>query len=124
MCRRLLKTAMIQAITIAKRLPGRCESEEPMTISILQATRAASRPRHSKGIAFGLAALVLSVGGCAPTAQLSQVPPSGVAPSVAAPAIAAGDSWTYQVRDGFTGLPRPEQRHEVTRVGGGRVEVA
>ena len=95
-----------------------------MTISILQATRAASRPRHSKGIAFGLAALVLSVGGCAPTAQLSQVPPSGVAPSVAAPAIAAGDSWTYQVRDGFTGLPRPEQRHEVTRVGGGRVEVA
>jgi len=91
-----------------------------MTTSIPQARRTVTR----KGVAFGLAAFVLSIGGCAPTAQLSQVPPTGVSASVAAPAISAGDSWTYQVRDGFTGLPRPEQRHEVIRVGGGRIEVA
>jgi len=91
-----------------------------MTTSIPQASRTVTR----KGVAFGLAAFVLSIGGCAPTAQLSQVPPTGVSASVAAPAISAGDSWTYQVRDGFTGLPRPEQRHEVIRVGGGRIEVA
>src|SRR6185295_2222437 len=101
-------------------LSPRYESEEPMTTSIPQARRTVTR----KGVAFGLAAFVLSIGGCAPTAQLSQVPPTGVSASVAAPAISAGDSWTYQVRDGFTGLPRPEQRHEVIRVGGGRIEVA
>src|SRR6185503_18107064 len=82
------------------------------------------REWHSKGIAWGLTALVLSIGGCASTPPLSQVPPAGMSPSVAAPTIAAGDTWTYQVRDGFTGLPRPEQRHEVTRSGSGRIEVA
>src|SRR5262249_43114990 len=36
----------------------------------------------------------------------------------------AGDSVKYKGGDGFTSLPRPDQRHEVVRVGGGRIEVA
>jgi hypothetical protein len=67
--------------------------------------------------------LALSLGGCA-TAPLSQEPPAGMPASVPSPSIAAGDSWTYRVRDGFTGLPRDDQRHQVTRVGGDRIEVA
>jgi hypothetical protein len=71
-----------------------------------------------------LGAFALTASGCAMTPPLSQVPPSGQAASIAAPTVAAGDNWTYRVRDGFTGLPRGDQRHEVVRVGGDRVEVA
>lgn len=77
---------------------------------------------RSNGIAIGLLALWL--GGCAATAPLSQEAPSGAPAAVSAPSVTAGDSWTYRVRDGFTGLPRGDQRHEVTRVGGDRIEVA
>ena len=73
--------------------------------------------------AIALGAFALALGGCM-TAPLSQQPPAGMPAVVTAPTISAGDSWTYRVRDGFTGLPREEQRHEVTSVGGGRVEVA
>jgi hypothetical protein len=56
---------------------------------------------------------------------LSQQSPPGAPAAVSAPAtVAAGDSWTYRVRDGFTGLPRQDQFHEVVRVGGGRIEIA
>jgi hypothetical protein len=40
-----------------------------------------------------------------------------------APAVAAGDTWTYAVRDGFTGLPQPTQLYTVTRASAGRIEV-
>src|SRR5262245_13421345 len=76
----------------------------------------------SRGLAITCFALWLA--GCAATTSLSQDPPAGVAAAVSAPSIAAGDSWTYRVRDGFTGLARGDQRHEVTRVGGDRIEVA
>jgi len=79
--------------------------------------------RIDHGFAFvGLLALALA--GCATMAPLSQEPPAGVSASVPAPAIAAGDNWIYRVRDGFTGLPRSDQRNEVTRVGGDRIEVS
>lgn len=69
---------------------------------------------------LALGALLLS--GCA--TPLSQVPPAGMPASVAAPEITVGDTWTYHVRDGFTGIPRENQRNEVVRVGGGHIEVA
>jgi len=77
--------------------------------------------RH-RGFVMGL--LALSFGGCATMAPLSQEPPAGTSATVTAPSIAAGDSWIYKVRDGFTGLPREDQRHQVTRVAGDRIEVA
>jgi hypothetical protein len=58
--------------------------------------------------------LVLLLAGCA--APLSQVPPSGMPAAAPAPDIRAGDVWTYHVRDGFTGIARGEQRHEVVQV--------
>jgi len=69
-----------------------------------------------------LLAFALLLSGCA--APLSQVPPTGMPASVPAPEIRVGDSWTYRVRDGFTGMPRENQRNEVVKVGGDRVEVA
>jgi hypothetical protein len=69
-----------------------------------------------------LLALAALLSGCA--APLSQVPPTGMPASVPAPQIRVGDSWTYQVRDGFTGIPRENQRNEVIKVGSEAVEVA
>lgn len=66
-----------------------------------------------------LAALFLA--GCA--APLRQSPPAGLPASVAAPKIAPGASWTYSVRDGFTGLMRPAEHYRVTEAGAGRVVV-
>jgi hypothetical protein len=44
--------------------------------------------------------------------------------SVTAPAVATGDSWTYSVRDGFTGLERGSQMYQVTESGKDRITVA
>ena len=69
-----------------------------------------------------LAILVLLIAGC--VAPLSQVPPSGMPDTIPAPEIHVGDKWTYRVRDGFTGLLRPDQRHEVIEVVGTFVRVS
>jgi len=44
--------------------------------------------------------------------------------SAAMPALAIGDSWTYRVRDGYTGLARPDRRLRVTGADSNRVRVA
>ena len=41
----------------------------------------------------------------------------------AAPSVAVGDSWTYRVRDAYTGLERGNQRYRVTEAGD-RISVA
>lgn len=69
-----------------------------------------------------LLALALLVGGCA--APLPQTPPGGMPASVAPPEIKVGDAWTYRVTDGFTRLPRGDQRHEVVKVSADRIVVA
>jgi hypothetical protein len=51
------------------------------------------------------------------------MPGAGIPATLPAPQIAVGDSWTYKVRDGFTQLPREDQRHEVTQVGADRIVV-
>jgi hypothetical protein len=89
---------------------------------IPQVAGPALRRRQSHGFVIGLLALLF--GGCAATTPLSQQAPAGMPASVPAPSIAAGDSWTYRVRDGFTSLPRGDQRHEVTRVAADRIEIA
>lgn len=67
-------------------------------------------------------ALALLLAGCA--APLTQIPPAGMPASVPAPEIRVGDSWTYRVQDGFTRIPRGDQRYEVIAVAADRVEVA
>lgn len=69
-----------------------------------------------------LVALALVLAGCA--TPLSQTPPSGMPASVPAPEIQVGDAWTYRVRDGFTGILRGDQRHEVVEISGDRVRVS
>src|SRR5262245_66145009 len=84
-------------------------------------------PLQQRGIdvaAYALLGLFVAFAGCATVPPLSQQAPAGMSASVPAPAIATGDSWTYRVRDGFTGLPRADQRHDVTRAAAGRIEVA
>ena len=65
---------------------------------------------------------VLLLSACA--APLPQTPPSGVSAQVPAPQIRVGDEWTYTVRDGFTGLPRPTERHRVAEARGDQLIVA
>jgi hypothetical protein len=43
--------------------------------------------------------------------------------AVPLPAVAAGDTWTYQVRDAFTGLERGSQQYRVTEAGDDRIRV-
>ena len=40
------------------------------------------------------------------------------------PTIAVGESWTYRVHDGFTGLDRGTERYRVDQVAGGNITVA
>lgn len=44
--------------------------------------------------------------------------------TVAAPAIRAGDTWTYRVRDGYTGIERGNQRYHVVDASTERISVA
>lgn len=69
-----------------------------------------------------LAALSAMVAAC--TTTITAGPPIESSASAAMPALAIGDSWTYRVRDGYTGLARPEQRLRVTGVDPDRVRVA
>ena len=69
-----------------------------------------------------LLALALVLAGCA--SPPSQVPPPGMPASVPAPDIRVGDAWTYRVRDGYTGIQREDQRHEVIAINGDRVRVS
>lgn len=69
---------------------------------------------------FALAALMLA--GCA--TPLPQSPPDGMPASVPAPRIEVGDTWTYRVTDGYTGIVRGELRETVTAVSGGHVTVS
>jgi hypothetical protein len=43
--------------------------------------------------------------------------------AVPLPTVAAGDTWTYQVRDAFTGLERGSQQYRVTEAGDDRIRV-
>jgi hypothetical protein len=69
---------------------------------------------------FAWTAVLLA--GCA--SPLPQNPPAGMPVSVAAPEVRAGDTWTYRVTDGYTGIVRGEQRETVTAVSGGRITVS
>ena len=86
-----------------------------------------SAPFRQPGIevaVYALLGLLIILAGCASAPPLAQQPPAGMSASVPAPTISTGDNWTYRVRDGFTGLPRSDQRHEVIRAAAGRIEVA
>ncbi len=69
-----------------------------------------------------LIAFVLLIGGCA--VPLSQTPPAGMTATVTAPEIRVGDTWTYRVRDGYTGLERVNLSYQVTEIGADRIQVA
>ncbi|HXF67522.1 MAG TPA: hypothetical protein VNK67_12605 [Burkholderiales bacterium] len=56
-------------------------------------------------------------------APLPQQPPAGMPAQVPAPEVRAGDTWTYRVRDAYTGLPRGEQSYRVAEVAAQRVKV-
>lgn len=68
-----------------------------------------------------LAALTAAVAACAPIPAGTPLQSSA---SAAMPALATGDSWTYRVRDGYTGLARLDQRLRVTGADSDRVRVA
>jgi hypothetical protein len=65
-----------------------------------------------------LAALSAAVAACAPVPVGTPLQSSA---SAAAPTLSVGDSWTYSVRDGYTGLDRGTQRHQVVEVTGERI---
>jgi hypothetical protein len=65
-----------------------------------------------------LAALAAAVGACATRPVGTPIQSSA---SAAAPALSVADSWTYHVRDGYTGLDRGTQRHQVVEVSGERI---
>lgn len=67
-----------------------------------------------------LAATLLAA--CA--SPLPQTPPAGTPAILTAPEIRIGDTWTYRVRDGYTGLERGTQSHRVTDASPGRISVA
>src|SRR5262245_29636042 len=94
-----------------------------MAIPISDVTPAPLRQRGIEVAPYIVLGLLAILAGCA-GAPLSQQAPAGMSAAVAAPTISTGDNWIYRVRDGFTGLPRADQRHEVTRAGAGRIEVA
>lgn len=79
-------------------------------------------PRHRGTMVFRCVALALLLAGCA--APLPQTPPAGMPAAVAAPEISVGDTWTYRVRDGYTGIGRGDQRYRVTEAGNGRIMTA
>jgi hypothetical protein len=68
-----------------------------------------------------LLAIAAALAGCA---QLPQTPPPGVSATATAPALKAGDTWTYAVHDGYTKLPRGTIRHTVTTVDAGKIVLA
>jgi len=71
---------------------------------------------------------LLAAGAAAACAACTTVPPAGTplqsTASATAPAVALGDTWTYRVRDGFTGLERVSQLYRVTEAGKDRIGVS
>ncbi|MGH8635459.1 MAG: hypothetical protein ACRET7_15175 [Burkholderiales bacterium] len=67
---------------------------------------------------FVLAALSAVVAACAPVPVGTPIESSA---SATVPTLAIGDSWTYRVRDGFTGFDRGTQHHRVVEVTGDRI---
>lgn len=70
------------------------------------------------GVRFFLAAAVLACAACT-TAPVGT--PLESKATAAAPTVAPGDTWTYRVRDGFTGLERGTQTFRVTEAGQGSI---
>lgn len=68
-----------------------------------------------------LACTVLLAAGCA--VPLPQSPPPGMAAAVGAPRVTVGDTWTYRLRDLYTGLERGTERRRVTEAGSARTVV-
>jgi len=68
---------------------------------------------------LALAAVILA--GC--TTPLPQDSPPGTAAAVPVPQIREGEAWSYSVHDGFTGLPRPAERHRVVEATAERIVV-
>lgn len=69
---------------------------------------------------FRLCAL-LFLAGCA--TPLPQSPPAGIPASVAAPQVRVGDSWTYQLHDGYTRISKGTYRYAVTAIEPQRMNV-
>lgn len=68
--------------------------------------------------------LAAAAAACAACAPIPAGTPLQSSASAEAPSVAAGDSWTYRVRDGFTGLARDNQSYRVTEAGADRIRVA
>ena len=64
---------------------------------------------------------LLFLAGCA--TPLPQTPPAGIPASIAAPEVRVGDSWTYQLHDGYTRIAKGTYRYTVTAIGPQRVNV-
>jgi len=67
---------------------------------------------------------VLAAATCAACAGTPTGTPLQSNAVAAAPSVAVGDTWTYRVRDAFTGLDRGTQRHRVADVAGDRIVMA
>lgn len=65
--------------------------------------------------------VLLFLAGCA--TPLPRTPPAGIPASVAAPQISVGDSWTYQLHDGYTQFSKGTYRYTVTAIEPQRVIV-
>ncbi len=81
-----------------------------------------STTSNTKGAVARFLALALLLGGCA--APLPQRSPAGTPAHVTAPEIRVGNTWTYRVRDGYTGIERGDQSYRVTDASTDRISVA
>ena len=61
---------------------------------------------------------------CVACAPMPAGTPLDSTQSATVPAIAVGESWTYRIHDGFTGLDRGTERYRVDQVAGGNITVA
>ncbi len=67
---------------------------------------------------------VAAVATCAACAGTPPGTPLQSSATATAPSVAAGDTWTYRVRDAYTGLERGDRHYRVTEAGNGRIQVA
>jgi hypothetical protein len=76
----------------------------------------------TRELRFVFASLLVLVGAaCAPIPVGTRLDSTQTA---SAPTVAVGDSWTYQVRDGYTGIERGAERYHVEQLGAGNITVA
>ena len=64
---------------------------------------------------------LLFLAGCA--TPLPRTPPAGMPASVAAPQVRVGDTWTYQLHDGYTRISKGTYRYIVTAIEPQRMSV-